>query len=516
MADGRTITIPPIDGQDPLVRDWLQERKAVCAWRSFSPMALLAGLVLTLLGGALAHLLLRDPAAAAGDLLPLVTLFLEDPSRFAIGLVAVLVLGLLWEQWLKPSRISAGPEFCAGVAAAAVLYLLFYDFLIAISVVTAVICVTYLLVGLMRILAVLGGRTHQVAPSTATPEQLPVYTVLIPLYREARIAEQIVTHLRSLDYPEEHLDVKILLEADDAETRTAFETIPDLPDWIELLVVPDVQPKTKPRACNHGLARARGEFLVIYDAEDLPDRDQLRKAVAAFAEQPGAVVCLQAHLAFHNHRQNLLTQLFAQEYNAWFQHYLPGLCRFGSPIPLGGTSNHFRTGDLREAGGWDPYNVTEDCDLGLRLAMAGKQVGILDSTTWEEANSRVGNWIRQRSRWFKGYMQTFIVWLRRPGRILLRLGPMSGLWFLTTVGSVALFAVLNPVLWIVLGWYAIALLHDLAIGYGLWDLLVSRPLMDDRWSWPMLYYGPGESPVWSVLSIAFTITVYTKCFSLHI
>jgi cellulose synthase/poly-beta-1,6-N-acetylglucosamine synthase-like glycosyltransferase len=172
-------------------------------------------------------------------------------------------------------------------------------------------------------------------------------------------------------------------------------------------------------------------------------------------------------------------------------------------VPLGGTSNHFRVPALRAAGGWDPYNVTEDCDLGLRLAVAGKRVAILDSTTWEEANSRLGNWIRQRSRWIKGYMQTFLVWGRRPGRLLYRLGPWRTLWFLVTVGSVAIFSVLNPLLWLVLGTYAVALLHDLSLGYGLWELLATRPEIADRWSWPMVYTGEAESLLWMSLSVIF-------------
>ena len=155
--------------------------------------------------------------------------------------------------------------------------------------------------------------------------------------------------------------------------------------------------KQSPRACNHGLERARGEFLVIFDAEDKPEPDQLKKAVIAFEEfaesSKKPVVCLQAQLAYHNASQNLLTKWFAIEYNVWFQRYLNGLHRLGGPLPLGGTSNHFRVDVLRELGGWDPFNVTEDCDLGIRLHLKGYRTATLESTTWEEANSRVGNWL---------------------------------------------------------------------------------------------------------------------------
>ncbi len=251
---------------------------------------------------------------------------------------------------------------------------------------------------------------------------LPVYTILVPMYKEPEVAQKIAETVTQLDYPVEKLDVKLLLEQDDPQTRSKIEAVMgSLPPCVEVIVCPNPntaagEPRTKPRACNWGLERARGEYLVIYDAEDHPDGDQLKKAVATFrklAEQgQDHVVCLQAKLNYFNARQNSLTQFFTLEYSGWFDLFLPGLHAFRIPIPLGGTSNHFKTGVLRSLGGWDPFNVTEDCDLGIRLARRGYVTEVLDSTTWEEANSRVGNWIRQRSRWIKGYFQTHLVHAR--------------------------------------------------------------------------------------------------------
>ena len=356
----------------------------------------------------------------------------------------------------------------------------------------------------------LGGRRGMRSEALVEPAGgWPLYTVLVPLYKERNVARNILQSLAKLDYPRERLDVKFLLEADDQETLEALKSA-GIPSWSEVVIVPLGQPKTKPRACNHGLMRARGSLLVIFDAEDRPDPDQLKQAVIAFKSVPETVVCLQAQLAYHNHRQNLLTRWFALEYNVWFRRYLAGLERMRVPIPLGGTSNHFRTEPLRQLGGWDPFNVTEDCDLGVRLRMGGHATRILDSTTWEEANSRTGNWIRQRSRWLKGYLATHLVWFRRPLVTVWKLGPWAALGFFLTVFCVSALAAVNLILWSITGFFLIALARDAAYGYDVWKLLTTREefYASDRWSWQMVYAGHGEDPYWANLSrIFFAVSV---------
>ena len=283
---------------------------------------------------------------------------------------------------------------------------------------------------------------------------LPVYTILVPLYHEAESLAKLVKALEALDYPAEKLDIKLLLEADD-ELTVQFADSLDLPGQFEKVVVPHSMPKTKPKACNLGLARARGEYLVIYDAEDRPEPDQLKKAVIGFSRVPDEVICLQAKLNFYNRNQNILTKWFATEYSTWFDLYLPGLGEIGSPIPLGGTSNHFRTKVLDELCGWDPYNVTEDCDLGIRLFRRGYRTVMLDSTTWEEACGHLGYWLRQRSRWIKGYVQTYLVHMRRPVKLLRDLGPVNWLNFQFVIGGNVLPFLLNPIYWALAAlWFA--------------------------------------------------------------
>lgn len=276
---------------------------------------------------------------------------------------------------------------------------------------------------------------------------LPVYTILLPLHREPKeVIEQLVASIRSLEYPQEKLDVLFLIEEDDTETlRACKEAHP--PYNVRFILIPRGQPKTKPRACNFGLAFARGEFLTIYDAEDIPEKDQLKKAVAAFSKLPKEYICLQAALNFYNPTQNILTRLFTLEYSFWFDYLLPGLFRLGLPIPLGGTSNHFRTEALRALGGWDPFNVTEDADLGMRAHYRGLRVGILPSTTYEEANSRLRNWIRQRSRWLKGYLMTFLVHTRRPLHILRTSGLRGLLTLWLFIGGTPLGYAASLILW---------------------------------------------------------------------
>lgn len=253
------------------------------------------------------------------------------------------------------------------------------------------------------------------------PKSLPVYTILAPLYRDAAVVPTLTRALRSLDYPKSKLDIKLVLEGDDPETIEACKRA-GLEGSVELIVVPPSQPRTKPKALNYALAFARGQLLTIYDAEDVPEPDQLKRAVLAFRKAPWDVVCLQARLNYFNWRENWLTRMFCLEYSLWFDWYLPGLEALGIPIPLGGTSNHFRTEVIRAVGGWDPFNVTEDADLGVRFTMSRWRVGVLESTTYEEANGHLWNWIRQRSRWVKGYIQTWLVYMRHPITTLKRLG----------------------------------------------------------------------------------------------
>jgi cellulose synthase/poly-beta-1,6-N-acetylglucosamine synthase-like glycosyltransferase len=237
---------------------------------------------------------------------------------------------------------------------------------------------------------------------------LPSVTILAPLFRESHALPGLVQAIDRLDYPKSSIEVKLLLEAGDEETlREAMRL--SLDRRFDVLIVPSSHPQTKPKACNYGLACARGELIVIYDAEDEPEQNQLRMAAEHFAGADDRLACVQAKLNFYNPDENWLTRLFTLEYCLWFDHLLPALDRLGAPVPLGGTSNVFRTDILADIGGWDPYNVTEDADLGLRLAERGFRTAVIESTTFEEANCRSGNWMRQRSRWIKGFMQTWIV-----------------------------------------------------------------------------------------------------------
>ncbi|GAA1913753.1 glycosyltransferase [Microbacterium aoyamense] len=252
-------------------------------------------------------------------------------------------------------------------------------------------------------------------------EELPIYTVLVPVFREARIVGRLVENLGRLDYPADKLEILILVEEEDDETRDAI-AVSDPPANFTVVTIPKGAPQTKPRACNVGLEVARGDYLVIYDAEDAPEPDQLKKTLIAFSRADPSVVVMQAALNYFNARENILTRMFSLEYSYWFDYMLTGLDVRDLPIPLGGTSNHFRTGALRELGGWDPYNVTEDADLGIRASALGYRVGVVDSTTMEEATSHMGIFIGQRSRWIKGYMQTALVHARRPFALIREIG----------------------------------------------------------------------------------------------
>lgn len=285
------------------------------------------------------------------------------------------------------------------------------------------------------------------------PREWPLFSVLVPMYKEPETVKQMVASLAAMDYPADRKDVQILLEADDAVTLAAARAL-DLPQGFRVTEIPESFPRTKPKACNIGLHLARGQYLVIYDAEDLPEKDQLKKAVMAFEASPSGVACVQSRLNYYNPRQNVLTRWFTAEYSAWFDLQLPGLAALNAVIPLGGTSNHFKTRVLQELMGWDAYNVTEDCDLGVRLARAGYTTRMLETTTWEEACSDLRFWIKQRTRWQKGYIQTWFVHMRSPLRLLRELGALNFLHYHLLIGGVTFSVLVNPVFWLMaLVWF---------------------------------------------------------------
>jgi cellulose synthase/poly-beta-1,6-N-acetylglucosamine synthase-like glycosyltransferase len=259
------------------------------------------------------------------------------------------------------------------------------------------------------------------APPRVEDAALPVYTIIVALYRERRVASRLIAALGRLDYPAAKLDIKLVLEADDRETLDALAGI-RMPGFIEVIVAPPGEPRTKPRALNVALPLARGQFTAIYDAEDVPDPGQLRMAAAALAGLPPDVACVQARLTIDNTDDTWLTRLFTIEYAALFDVFNPGLAEIGSPIPLGGTSNHFRTSVLKDVHGWDAWNVTEDADLGIRLARLGYSVADLPSSTLEEAPGTLRSWMNQRTRWMKGFMQTSISHSRQPWTAFTQLG----------------------------------------------------------------------------------------------
>ena len=283
-------------------------------------------------------------------------------------------------------------------------------------------------------------------------DELPVFTVLVPMYKEPAMLPMLAQSLRALDYPLGKLDIKLVLEASDHETIEVASKL-GLEGMFEVIRVPPSHPQTKPKACNFALQFARGEFLVIYDAEDRPEPDQLRKVVATFRKSSPNTACLQCSLSYFNSGENWLTRMFTLDYGLWFDQMLPGLERLNIPIPLGGTSNHFKIEVLRELHAWDPFNVTEDADLGVRLTQKGYRVGVVDSTTFEEASCHAGNWIRQRSRWMKGYMQTFLVHTRRPLHLMRTIGPLGFLGFVFFIGGTVLSGLFNPLFWLLyVGW----------------------------------------------------------------
>jgi cellulose synthase/poly-beta-1,6-N-acetylglucosamine synthase-like glycosyltransferase len=275
----------------------------------------------------------------------------------------------------------------------------------------------FLVLAAWRVLAVIVSHpprgSRQPPPE---PASLPAYTIIAALRHEAAMIPQLVSRLSRIDYPADRLECFLTLEIDDAATIAAALACPR-PDWLKVLIVPPGTPTTKPRALNFALSRAVGELITVYDAEDDPDPGQLREAAARFAEGGPKLACLQAPLRIRRaagSRSRFLDRQFALEYAALFEVLIPALVRLGLPFPLGGTSNHFRADVLRALDGWDAWNVTEDADLGFRLWRGGYRTGVINSPTWETPPGALNHWLPQRTRWLKGFMQTWGVHMRDP------------------------------------------------------------------------------------------------------
>ena len=278
------------------------------------------------------------------------------------------------------------------------------------------------------------------------PARLPVVSILIPLYREKEIAAALVSRLALIDYPAELLDVCLILEEDDATTRAALASA-SLPPGFQVIEVPAGRIRTKPRALNIALNFARGSIIGIYDAEDAPAPDQIRKVVQRFAERGPDVACLQGVLDYYNTDSNWMSRCFTLEYAAWFRVMLPGLARLGLVLPLGGTTLFLRRPAIEAVCGWDAHNVTEDADLGVRLARAGYRTEMIDTVTMEEANARPWPWVKQRSRWIKGYALTWAVHMRDPAQLWRDLGPLRFFALqLQLLGAISQFT-MAPLLW---------------------------------------------------------------------
>lgn len=283
----------------------------------------------------------------------------------------------------------------------------------------------------------------------ASDVELPRYSVLVPLYREAHVVPGLISALSEIDYPPARLDVLIVVEAVDQPTQAAIRA-EVMPSHMRMVVVPDGRPRTKPRALNHALAETNGDYVVVFDAEDLPEPDQLRRALAVLRSDPQRIGCVQACLNVTNADGRWLTRQFTIEYTALFDLLLPALDRFGLVVPLGGTSNHFPRGVLERMRGWDAFNVTEDADLGIRLARAGYRVATLSSTTWEECPDRFKVWLGQRTRWLKGWMQTWLVHTRRPDKLAADLGWWRFVMLQLLLANLVLSPLIHPWFYVLL------------------------------------------------------------------
>ncbi len=342
-----------------------------------------------------------------------------------------------------------------------------------------------------------------------TDAALPRISVMVPLFRESRIVARLIRRLERLDYPSAALEVILLTEDNDSATASALATL-TLPPWMRVLCVPTGTIRTKPRALNYGLDHCTGEIIGVYDAEDAPEAGQLRAVAQGFAAGGARLACLQGRLDYYNPHHNWLSRCFTIEYAAWWRVVLPGFARMGFALPLGGTTLFFRSDILRNLGGWDAHNVTEDADLGLRLARRGFETHLLDSTTYEEANSRAIPWVKQRSRWIKGYIMTYASHMRRPAALLRDLGAWRFFGVQMMFAGTVLQALLAPIVTAL--WTLPFVVGDpTALGFPLWlQTIVGFGILAEAVMLIAAYIGVARSghrlsPLWLPTMMAYNL-----------
>jgi cellulose synthase/poly-beta-1,6-N-acetylglucosamine synthase-like glycosyltransferase len=399
-----------------------------------------------LLGEGADSLLVVAPDATTQALVAaFLTLHPEERRRLAVASPKQIRHALIerWSPALTRRAVAAMIRRRGGVSAAAMLHpglLLFVALLVAAWILSvfgftwAIVgwTVAFLTLGTLRLLAA-DTSPSRPRPIPRQPDAtLPRYAVLVPVYREAAVVPDLVADLARLDYPQDRLEIRLIVEGDDHETRRAAEAaVAVAAAPIDVVVVPPSQPRTKPKALNFALSTVDADFVTIFDAEDRPDPDQLRRALAAFAAGPPELAVVQAALEI-DHVEDArpwLVRQFEIEYAMLFRGVLPWLAERDLLLPLGGTSNHFRRAALDEVGGWDPHNVTEDADMAVRLARYGWRAGVIASSTREEAPTRPRAWLAQRTRWMKGWMQTWFAHMRAPIRLHRDLGLIDALVF---------------------------------------------------------------------------------------
>lgn len=338
-------------------------------------------------------------------------------------------------------------------------------------------------------------------------QDLPVYTVLVPLYHEAAMVPQLATALRQIRWPADRLDIQILLETDDGDTLRAAQTVA-FPPNTRFVLIPPGGPRTKPNALNVGLSQALGRYITIYDAEDIPHPGQLHAAHMAFSHGPEALACVQAPLIGRARNGDWLAAQWALEYAVQFGLLLPSMALYRLPLLIGGTSNHFRKSALQALGGWDSYNVTEDADLGMRITRAGMVCGTIDPPTYEDAPRFFKVWLAQRSRWIKGFIQTWLVLMRAPKKTLRQMGVLQFLIMQMSLGGAIITPLFHLPCLLLLG--LVCASSELLLGtFGTWLLIAafSTNLVADlsapgAWTWQRWVAALTRPVYWPLHSLA--------------
>ena len=244
------------------------------------------------------------------------------------------------------------------------------------------------------------------SPSKENCKNFPKFSIIVPAKNEEPVIARCMESILKQEYPKDKIEILVIEGGSEDNTRALCEEYSKRhPATIKLLS--QRTSNGKPSALNEALKYATGEIVAIFDADNVLERDVLKKAAIDF--QDDSTVALQGRTSSINEDENYLTKIVAKEEKAWFGALIQGRHNLNLFVPLTGSCQFVRRKTLLKHEGWREDSLAEDIDLALKLAEEDHKIQYdNDVRSWQETPSSLKSLVTQRTRWYMGYMENLI------------------------------------------------------------------------------------------------------------